>query len=325
MHPSLDGNPGREVSANLRHDLLAVVHTLLGAIELLLTTRMSPRQRRYVNVCKRSAEHLTELCRQVACPIDVPASHRLAIDDLSELGVSYVPKPVSRAELIDAVKTLVEGKRLRVLVADDSANSCALVDEFLKGTATRLDIVHDGLSALEKYQRGKGNYDLLVVDLDMPVMDGRTAIRGIRDWETRHGKPHTPIIVLTAHDLMAHQLSEGEAVIVDPDPEVAHFVPAFLAGRRQDVLTVLHALTDSNYDAIKTVGHILKNAGGVYGLDVITEIGCKLEEGGLRQDFDQIREAVAALDSFLNRVTVLKAIPAPGASDRANAGHTFVS
>jgi CheY-like chemotaxis protein len=323
VHPSLDGSPEVERPANLRHDLLAVVHTLLGAIELLLTTRMSPRQRRYVNVCSRSAEHLTELCRQVASPVDAPASHRLAIDDLSELGVSYVPKPVSRAGLIDAVKTLVEGKRLRVLVADDSANSCALVDEFLKGTATRLDIVHDGLSALEKYQRGKGNYDLLVIDLDMPVMDGRTAIRGIRGWETRHGKPHTPIVVLTAHDLIGHQLSDGEAVIEDPDPDLAHLVPAFLAGRRQDVLTVLHALTDSNYDAITTMGHILKSAGGVYGLDGITEIGGKLEEGGLRQDFYQIREAVAALDSYLNRVTLLKALPAP--SDLTNPSHTFVS
>ena len=261
----------------------------------------------------------------MASPIDAPASHRLAIDDLSELGVSYVPKPVGRAELISVVKTLVNRKRLRVLVADDSAESCALVDQFLKGTATRLDIVHDGLSALEKYQRGKGNYDLLVVDLDMPVMDGRTAIRGIRGWETRHGKPHTPIIVLTAHDLIAHQLSDEGAVMVDPDPEVAHLVPGFLAGRRQDVLTVLHALTDSNYDAIKTVGHILKSTGGVYGLDGITEIGGKLEDGGLRQDFDQIREAVARLDSYLNRVRVLEAIPAPAASDRENAGHTFVS
>jgi CheY-like chemotaxis protein len=314
-----------ERTAHLRHDLLGVVHTLLGAIELLLTTRMSPRQRRYVNVCKRSAEHLTDLCRQVASPLDAPASHHLAIDDLSELGVSYVPKPVSRAQLIDAVKTLVDRKRLRILVADDSADSCALIDQFLKGTATRLDIVHDGLSALEKYQRGKGNYDLLVVDLDMPVMDGRTAIRGIRGWETRHGKPHTPIIVLTAHDLIAHKLSDEAAVIVDPDPEVAHLVPGFLADRRRDVLAVLHALTDSNYDAIKTVGHMLKSTGGVHGFDGVTEIGAKLEDGGLRQDFDQIREAVAALDSYLNRVRVLDAIPAPAASDLANARHILVS
>jgi HPt (histidine-containing phosphotransfer) domain-containing protein len=100
-------------------------------------------------------------------------------------------------------------------------------------------------------------------------------------------------------------------------------VPAFLAGRRQDVLTVLHALTDSNYDAIKTVGHILKSAGAVYGLDGITEIGGKLEDGGLRQDFDQIREAVAALDSYLDRVRVPEALAAP--SDLANPGYTFVS
>jgi CheY-like chemotaxis protein/HPt (histidine-containing phosphotransfer) domain-containing protein len=296
--------------------LLAVVHTLVGAIELLLTTRMTAGQRRYVNVCKRSAEHLTELCRQLPSPLSERSFERLAIDDLSELGVSYVPKPVSRAQLLDAVKSIDDRHRLRILAADDSADTCALIGQFLKGTAGRLDFVHDGVSAVEKYQRAKGRYDLLLIDLDMPVMDGRTAIRAIRGWETEHDRRHAPVMVLTAHDLIArpggaaHEDPEGanleglnqEEIVVDPDPEIAHLVPGFLAGRRHDVQTVLHALTDSDYDAIRRVGHMLKGTGGAYGFDGISEIGSRLEEGAERQDFDQIRETVAALDSYLAHV-----------------------
>lgn len=311
--PPEPSSAGADRSSNLRHDLLAVVHTLVGAIELLLTTRMTARQRRYVNVCKRSAEHLTELCKQIPGPLSEGSFERLAIDDLSELGVTYVPKPVSRTQLLDAVKSVDDRHRLRILAADDSVDSCALVNQFLKDTATRLDIVHDGLSAVEKYQRAKGRYDLLLIDLDMPVMDGRTAIRAIRKWETAHNKPHAPIMVLTAHDLIARldldaqeqeDFSAHEEIVVDLDPEIAHLVPGFLAGRRHDVQAVLHALTDSNYDAIRTVGHMLKGTGGAYGFDAISEIGGKLEEGAQRQDFREIREAVTALSGYLDHVKV---------------------
>ena len=322
--PPEPGSARADHSSNLRHDLLAVVHTLMGALELLLTTRLTARQRRYVNVCKRSAEHLTTLCKQVSSPISERSFERLAIDDLSQLGVSYVPKPVSRAQLIDAVKKAGDHRRLRILAADDSADSCALIDQFLKETAKRLDIVHDGVSALEKYQHAKGRYDLLLIDLDMPVMDGRTAIRAIRKWETDGDKPHVPILVLTAHDLIARRedsdredLSGEDAVIVHPDPEIAHLVPGFLTGRRHDVEAILQSLADSNYDAIRTVGHMMKGTGGGYGFDEISEIGGKLEEAAHHQNFEQIREAVRRLDSYLDRVRVADAAtPARSPSDR---------
>src|SRR5712691_1580784 len=103
--------PQRE-DQNLRHDLLAVVHTLVGAVELLLTTRLTARQRRYVNVCKRAAENLADLSRKVSTTSEDRSFQRLAIDDLAELGVIYLPKPVTRAQLLNAETTVDEHHRL---------------------------------------------------------------------------------------------------------------------------------------------------------------------------------------------------------------------
>jgi CheY-like chemotaxis protein len=305
-------------SSQVRHDVLAVVHTLVGAVELLLTTRMTARQRRYVNVCKRSAENLIELSRKLSAHPEERTFQRLAIDDLTELGVKYLAKPVTRAQLISAVRGVDGGRRLRILAADDSPDSCALIDQFLKGTAKRVDVVNDGLAALQQYQRGK--YDLLIIDLDMPVMDGRTAIREIRAWETDHKKQHVAVIVLTAHDVIAREVTApafpqaAEAILIDPDPEIAHLVPGFLSGRRQDVQILLGAIADSNYDAVRTVGHMLKGTGGGYGCDGISVIGGRLEEGAERQDYQQVREAVSELATYLDRARISDPALAPPAS-----------
>jgi CheY-like chemotaxis protein/HPt (histidine-containing phosphotransfer) domain-containing protein len=312
--------PAVDVSneASLRHDLLAAVHTLLGAVELLLTTRLTARQRRYVSVCRRSADALTELSRKVSAQREERTFERVAIDDLAELGVMYLPKPVTRSQLVEAVKGVDGGRRLRILAADDSPESCALIDQFLKGTAKRIEIVNDGLSALEKYQHGK--YDLLVIDLDMPVMDGRTAVRKIREWETDHNRHHIPVIVLTAHDLIAREaerpvsLAEpenpGDEIVHEPDPEIAPLVMGFLSACRRDVATILRAMTDSNYVVIGALGHTLKGTGAGFGFARVSAIGARLEAGAGRQDFEQIRDAVRELSKYLDRVRIAPVLPA---------------
>jgi CheY-like chemotaxis protein len=294
---------------NLRHDLLANIHTLVGAVELLLTTRLTTRQRRYLDVCKRSIGTLTELGRQMSTDARAETAPRPIVDELAELGANYLPKPVTRSGLLQAIRKVSGSRHPRVLVAEDSVDSCMLIVQYLKDAA-QVDLVHDGRGAFEKVQAQV--YDLLIIDLEMPVMDGFSAIRAIRAWEAEQNRPHSPVIVLTAHDLISPMTkreeratgADSEEILVELDPEIAHLVPGFLATRRHDVQTILQALTDSNYDLIQTVGHQLKGAGGGYGFDGISAIGHRLEEGGEKQDFHQIRQAVTDLAGYLDRVTV---------------------
>jgi len=88
---------------------------------------------------------------------------------------------------------------LRILLAEDSEDNRLLIKTYLKQTPHCLEMAENGEIAVEKFQQGE--YDLVLMDMNMPVMDGYTATRTIRQWEAREGKPATPIIALTAFAL----------------------------------------------------------------------------------------------------------------------------
>jgi len=91
--------------------------------------------------------------------------------------------------------------RLRghVLAVDDNEINQAVAEELLRELGLCVDIASNGLEAFEAVKRFK--YDAVLMDCQMPVMDGYTAARAIRAWEAEQKRPHTPIIALTAHAL----------------------------------------------------------------------------------------------------------------------------
>jgi PAS domain S-box-containing protein len=94
-------------------------------------------------------------------------------------------------------------RALTILLAEDSEDNQVLVQTFLKQTPHRLLIANNGAEALHIAQQEP--IDLLIMDVQMPVMDGYTATRLLRRWESEQGRPPLPILAFTAHAL------EGEA------------------------------------------------------------------------------------------------------------------
>jgi CheY-like chemotaxis protein len=88
---------------------------------------------------------------------------------------------------------------LNILLADDSKENRLLIHAFLKDTGHRVDDAENGAIALAKLKAG--NYDLVLMDIQMPVMDGLEATRAIRAWEQEGGRSKTPIVALTASAL----------------------------------------------------------------------------------------------------------------------------
>lgn len=72
-----------------------------------------------------------------------------------------------------------------------------LIRAYLKKTSFEIDEAENGQVAVDMVQ--KKNYDLVFMDIQMPVMDGYAASRTIREFEAVHGNSQTPIIALTAH------------------------------------------------------------------------------------------------------------------------------
>jgi two-component system sensor histidine kinase/response regulator len=108
------------------------------------------------------------------------------------------PSPASLAPfaLAAAAPTEPSTPPCRILVADDSVDNRLPIRAYLGKTGYGLDEAENGQVAVNKLLSGR--YDLVLMDIQMPVMDGFSAVRRIRQWEREHGEHRTPIIALTA-------------------------------------------------------------------------------------------------------------------------------
>lgn len=106
----------------------------------------------------------------------------------------------------------VPGERLAILVAEDNPTNQLVLRSLLAGAGGDLEVVEDGSLALEAWRRRA--FDLILMDINMPVMDGVSATRAIRAEERAGARVRTPIIALTAN-AMDHQRHDYLAAGLD--------------------------------------------------------------------------------------------------------------
>lgn len=107
-------------------------------------------------------------------------------------------------EVAPAPKPLVKGTygkkfKAEVLVAEDNEINQKLIKRTLEDLGLHITIVPNGLQAVEK--RRAGNFDMIFMDIAMPVMDGIEATHRILDYEDKNKLPHIPIVAITANAL----------------------------------------------------------------------------------------------------------------------------
>lgn len=86
--------------------------------------------------------------------------------------------------------------RYHILLVDDSEDNRVLMIHYLKNLPFDCDEAINGQEAVEKFKKDK--FDLIFMDMQMPVMNGYKATETIRHWEEEKHLPHTPIVALTA-------------------------------------------------------------------------------------------------------------------------------
>lgn len=132
----------------------------------------------------------------------------------SELNVGScfsVELPLEERDFVpnNAPKLAVTLEPKRVLIADDVEQNITLLTIILKRQGHEVHSVMDGSAVIEQFKIIKP--DIILMDIQMPVMDGLTATQIIRTYEKERDLPHTPIIALTANVLLEDKLEAQKA------------------------------------------------------------------------------------------------------------------
>ena len=231
---------------------------------------------------------------------------------------------------------------LRILLAEDSADNCTITMAYLEDTPYQVEIAETGAIAFEKFTAG--HYDLVLMDRQMPVMDGLTATRSIRAWEQANNRPPTPIIALTASALkgdremclaagctafltkpikqevllqaikerflIAPPIVKGKSLRTDAavarmNDKIADRIPAYLQNCRHNADLMLEALDRVDFETVTFLGHQLSGSGGMFGFQDITDIGAAVELAARSADSDASRNRVNELFSCLDRIATI--------------------
>jgi CheY-like chemotaxis protein/HPt (histidine-containing phosphotransfer) domain-containing protein len=230
---------------------------------------------------------------------------------------------------------------LRLLVAEDGEDNRSLLQYFLRGEPVTVQFAENGQAAVD-IVLGEAEFDLILMDLDMPVLDGYAATRKIREWQASRGMRPTPIIALSAHavqDLVYASLEAGcnahlakpveRAVLIDTlyrytvagdavklleeaaepaseevAPEVAALVPQYLASKWKQMEEARSRLLERDFEPVRRFGHNLRGTARGYGFPPLEHIGRELEVAAASQAEAKIAEQLDRLRQFLDQQSV---------------------
>jgi CheY-like chemotaxis protein len=136
-----------------------------------------------------------------------------------ELALEHaVPPEAGENEALTQAPVLAIPSGLRVLVAEDNPINQKVIGAMLRRQGWSVTLAINGVEACRCF--GESRYDLVLMDVQMPEMDGLEAARRIRAEEARRGSVRTPILALTAHASQAQHeqcLAQGmDSVITKP-------------------------------------------------------------------------------------------------------------
>ncbi|MBF0624633.1 MAG: response regulator [Magnetococcales bacterium] len=155
-----------------------------------------------LTICRQLLERMGGSLRMERMPNgDVLCDCLLALPALAAPAPVLVPGVGTPAPSDDSDQPA--GKALRILLVDDSSENRLFLETLLRGTSHRLRSATNGLKGLAAFQ--EETWDLVIMDIRMPEMDGCEATRRIRALETLRGTARVPVVAMTASVLEEEQ------------------------------------------------------------------------------------------------------------------------
>jgi signal transduction histidine kinase/CheY-like chemotaxis protein/HPt (histidine-containing phosphotransfer) domain-containing protein len=260
-------------------------------------------------------------------PLRAPSGVRM-LEGLTESGIVETSPPVYEPSAIAVPPGTT------VLLAEDGKDNQRLIATYLRLAGVTVTIVENGQKAVEEARRALQTtgrpYDVVLMDMQMPILDGYGATAQLRS-----AGYLLPIVALTAHamtgdrerciaagcdDYLSKPITrdqlielvarfapagphEGDAVVsrVAHEPGMRELVEEFVSELPARVDAIRHAAEASDVLALRRLAHQLRGAGGGYGFPEITEAAASLEEAVARGDASTIRSDIEGLASVCAR------------------------
>ena len=231
---------------------------------------------------------------------------------------------------------------MKVLVVDDVAENRFLLGRLLSARGHEVELASDGEDAIAK--EAAASYDIVLLDLGMPNIDGFEVARTIRKREVDQGTRRKPIVAISAFDVrdlgdqlkacgidafMAKPLRVGPLLalceaeaksagrrsiapnpddsVVEVDEELLDIVPLFLESRRKDALRLGALLADANFEEVARVGHTVRGSAATFGFEALKELGSRLQRAAEGKEAGEVARVSTELTRYLEAVRFIPA------------------
>ncbi|MGL1861336.1 MAG: ATP-binding protein [Pseudodesulfovibrio sp.] len=228
-------------------------------------------------------------------------------------------------EVVSTARPQPELPALSLLMLEDSKYNAFVIQTYLKNTKCSLKVAVNGADGFEEYK--KGGYECILMDIQMPVMDGYEATRAIRIWEEENSMPRIPIIAMTAYALIGdaekcieagadshlakpvkkstlfeliNQLTGKRASRGTPQtPKEA----ALLTELKESIGAAHAALKAKDTEAIRDLGSTLALKGNELSMETVAGYGNALVEAADDgADPERIRQLLTILSEYVERL-----------------------
>lgn len=236
----------------------------------------------------------------------------------------------NRCDIMPAfsMETAAGDSGITVLAADDSVPNQVLIKFYATQAGFHIDIARNGREAVNFFR--KKTYDIVLLDIHMPEIDGFEALNQMRQIESDNILPQTPIIALTGstfqeegttcldagfddfvekssmQEILASVIQKHverariQAEDIQLDKSIIPLVPGYLDNRKEDVQRILCALEEHNFNVIEDLGHKMKGSGKCYGFEKISMLGHRIEMYAKQKKIGEIEESVNQMQAFLS-------------------------
>lgn len=236
----------------------------------------------------------------------------------------FLPLPVSETGSVGSLAEIQDSEPVReafsfppsrLLVVEDSDLNQDVIHEFLESLPLDLVFCKNGRDAVEAVMNKE--FDAVLMDIQMPVMDGVEAVRHIRAWEQENARTPIPVVLQSADtrpDIREHALSAGATdflakpfsrdtlrttitrylqstpseapsdLPVECPPELASLLPRFFTKMLEAIAESEKAIEECNQEELARQVHTMKGFCGTFGFESLSDISQEIEELVRSQD-----------------------------------------